>query len=85
MWATVDLDRINHNLDLIHKKTGAPLFPVVKANAYGHGAVSVAKEVALHKNVDALCVMTVAEASELRRAGIKKEINPFWGMCKTTG
>ena len=55
---------------------------MVKANAYGHGAVSVAKEVALHKNVDALCVMTVAEASELRRAGIKKRLVLFGGCAK---
>ena len=83
MWATVDLDRINHNLDLIHKKTGTPLLPVVKANAYGHGAVAVAKEIALRKDVDALCVMTVAEAFELRRAGLKKRLILLGGCAKS--
>lgn len=82
-WATIDLDRINQNLDLIHTKAGTRLFPVVKANAYGHGAVGVASEIAQHKGVDALCVMTVAEASELRRAGITKRLILLGGCSKT--
>ena len=55
---------------------------MVKANAYGHGAIAVANEVASRKDVDALCVMTVAEASELRRAGIKKRLILLGGCAK---
>ena len=56
---------------------------MIKANAYGHGAIAVAKEIASRKDVDALCVMTVAEASELRRAGIKKRLVLLGGCAKS--
>ncbi len=49
------------------------LMPVVKANAYGHGAVPIAK--ALHSlGIRSFCVACVSEAVELRRAGIQGEI-----------
>lgn len=49
------------------------LMPAVKANAYGHGAVQVSKE--LNKlGVRSFCVASLAEAVELRKNGIKGEI-----------
>lgn len=49
--------------------------PVVKADAYGHGAVPVAREIALRPDiVEGLCVGTVDEGLELRRAGIRGRI-----------
>ncbi|MGK7346356.1 MAG: alanine racemase [Candidatus Nitrospinota bacterium M3_3B_026] len=71
----IDIDRLHENLDLISRVAGAPLLPVVKADAYGHGAVPVAREIAGRKDiVEGLCVGTVNEALELRRAGMRGRI-----------
>jgi alanine racemase len=48
--------------------------PVIKANAYGHGLVEIAKLCAKHKDVDALCVVSLDEALRLRTAGITKPV-----------
>ena len=44
-YAEVNLDAIRHNIDEVHKniKEGTKVMAIVKANAYGHGAVQVAK------------------------------------------
>lgn len=47
--------------------------PAVKANAYGHGAVLIAKELN-HSGIRSFCVATVSEGMELRRGGVKGEI-----------
>jgi alanine racemase len=69
-WLELDRDRLLHNLAalraLVHP---ARLMPVVKANAYGAGAVPIATAVAA-EGVDAFAVASVAEAVELRGAGI---------------
>ncbi|MBO4780330.1 MAG: alanine racemase [Selenomonadaceae bacterium] len=68
--AEIDLDAIRHNLTEIrrHISPTSKLCAVVKANAYGHGAVEVAK-VAVEVGADFLTVATVDEGLELRRAG----------------
>ena len=68
--AEIDLDAIRHNLTAIrrHISPASKLCAVVKANAYGHGAVEVAK-VAADCHADFLAVATVDEGLELRRAG----------------
>jgi len=64
---TIDLGAIRHNAGrLLEALTGSELWAVVKANGYGHGAVDVARA-ALEAGASALCVVTVAEAVELRR------------------
>jgi alanine racemase len=63
------MDRLHSNVDIIAKTAGVPLLPVVKANAYGHGAVTVGLALSRRKDVAGLCVGTVAEAVELRLAG----------------
>jgi len=68
-WAEIHLDRLAHNLRLLGELAGAPLWPVVKSNAYGHGAVAVARTVA-GLGHETLCVARLAEALELREAGI---------------
>ena len=45
---------------------------MVKANAYGHGAVAVA--MAIQDDVDGFCVSNIDEAIELRQAGLSKKI-----------
>src|SRR2546423_9814856 len=64
---TVDLGAIRRNARvLLRVLDGAQLWAVVKANAYGHGAVDVAGALA-DEGAGALCVATVAEGLELRR------------------
>jgi alanine racemase len=64
---TIDLGAVRHNARrLLDVLDGAELWAVVKANGYGHGARDVARA-ALDAGASALCVVTVAEALELRR------------------
>lgn len=73
-YAQIDLDRLNSNLDLISQKAKVPMIPVIKANAYGHGALTIAREIGKRRDVAALSVGTVAEGAELRQGGIKGRI-----------
>ncbi len=75
--AVIHLDNLVYNYNLIKKHVdGRRLMTVVKANAYGHGAVEVAK--ALKKaGSDYFAVYTVREAMELRDAGITDDILIF--------
>ena len=68
--AEVNLDAIRHNLTEIrrHINPASKLCAVVKADAYGHGAVAVSK-IAVECGADFLAVATVDEGLELRRAG----------------
>ncbi len=64
---TIDLGAVRHNARrLLEVLGGAELWAVVKANGYGHGARDVGRA-ALDAGASALCVVTVAEALELRR------------------
>ena len=71
-YARIDLDAIAHNLDAVAQKAGVPVMAVVKADAYGHGAVPIARH--LEDRCAFFGVSAVAEALELRRAGIQKPI-----------
>lgn len=74
-WVEVDLSAIRHNVGEYRRRLGAGtrLMAVVKANAYGHGAVQVAKT-ALHSGAEYLGVATVNEAIELREALVNAPI-----------
>ena len=64
-WLEIDLAAIRHNVGIIRRLVGtARVAPVIKAEAYGHGAVPVG--VALAEVADALCVATLDEAVALR-------------------
>ncbi len=68
--AHIHLDRLAHNLRLIAGEApGASIWPVVKANAYGHGAEIVARHL-VESGHRTLCVADVAEAMELKDASI---------------
>lgn len=75
VWAEIDLGAIVHNLKIARSKLseGVKLCAVVKANAYGHGAVAVAKT-AVSAGADYLAVALTQEGQELREAGIKAPI-----------
>ncbi len=79
--ALVDLDAVRHNVALLKAKLPAQavLCAVVKANGYGHGAVSVARA-ALQAGAGWLGVATVSEAEELRAAGLRAPVLAFGAM-----
>ncbi|MGN0993738.1 MAG: alanine racemase [Butyricicoccus sp.] len=72
--AEIDLAAIRANLSAIHARLGdrTPVMAIIKADAYGHGAVRVAH--AIDDLVAAYGVAVAEEALELREAGIKKPI-----------
>src|SRR5690349_8679483 len=74
-YALIDLDALDHNVRALksHIGPGAQLFGVVKANAYGHGAVPIARA-ALAGGLDRLAVARPDEGIQLRRAGIEAPI-----------
>jgi alanine racemase len=71
VWAEIDLDAVAHNVRLLRARAApAQVYAVVKANAYGHGAVAVGRT-ALQAGATGLAVVAVDEAEELRRAGVE--------------
>lgn len=68
----IDLDAIRHNIRAVHERAGVPVMAIIKADAYGHGAVEIAR------HIDGDCaffgVSSILEALELRQAGIEKPI-----------
>jgi alanine racemase len=73
-WAEIDLDALAFNVRLMAARAApARLYAVVKANAYGHGAVACARA-AIEAGAHALAVVCVDEAEELRRAGVSAPI-----------
>lgn len=69
-WAEINLSCIEHNIKEITKITGdREIIGIVKADAYGHGAVRTA-EVLIRNGVSSLGVATLSEAIALRKAGI---------------
>ena len=73
-WEAIDLDAVRHNLAVLRALHPAAVksCAVVKADAYGHGAVPVAK--ALQGRTDFFAVATAVEALELRENGITEPI-----------
>ena len=70
-WAEIDLSALEHNYRALRAMlpAGCRFLGVCKANAYGHGAVPVAQKLE-ELGADMLAVACVAEAKELRQAGI---------------
>lgn len=74
-WIEINRKTLRENVSFLQSRLPAncKLMPAVKADAYGHGAVFVAKELN-RMGVNAFCVACVQEGMELRKAGIKGEI-----------
>ena len=70
-WAEVDLDALAHNYERIRRHVGekTKLLGVIKADAYGHGAVPVAKELEA-LGASYLAVSNIDECEEVRRGGV---------------
>ncbi len=77
-WVEIDLSAIANNTRQIKKLVGPQvrILASLKADAYGHGAVKVARTV-LHNGSSMLGVATVSEAKPLREAGIGAPILVF--------
>ena len=73
-WVDVDLSALEHNLARIRGKiAGAGVMAVVKADAYGHGAIGVSRALEA-AGVDWLGVALLEEGAEIRRAGVELPI-----------
>jgi len=70
--AVIDLQALRHNYQLARESTGAKALAVIKADAYGHGAVRVAQ--ALEGEANGFAVACIEEALELRAAGIRAPV-----------
>lgn len=71
-YVKINLDAIARNFTAVQKKAGVPVMAVVKADAYGHGAVQVAR--LLQGKCAFFGVSSMLEALELRRAGLCEPI-----------
>lgn len=85
-WVEIDLSAIGNNTRQVKSLVGpqVSVLASLKADAYGHGAVKVARTV-LHNGASMLGVATVSEATPLREAGINAPILvfgyvPLWQM-----
>ena len=71
--ALIDLDALRHNYRLARElANGAKALAVIKADAYGHGAVRCAQ--ALEREADGFAVACIEEALELRAGGIQAPV-----------
>src|SRR2546425_6580289 len=71
----IHLDHLTHNMRLLQELVGnRPLWPAIKANAYGHGAEIVGRHL-VRLGYTRLCVAHVAEAINLIEAGVRAT---FW-------
>ena len=78
-YAEINLEALQHNLSKVREFSPASrVMAVIKANAYGHGLLRVAKTL---QDVDAFAVARVDEGIWLRKAGIKQHIAVLEGFC----
>jgi len=70
-WIEIDTDALAANVAVLRRMAGPgiAILPVVKADAYGHGMVPIARALAA-AGADGLCVATLDEAIVLRDAGV---------------
>lgn len=78
VWAEINLKNISHNISELKRiiSPNAMLMAVVKANAYGHGAVEISEQ-ALKSGANSLGVARLDEALQLRKAGFEAPILIF--------
>jgi alanine racemase len=76
----ISLAAVEHNLKEVRRLTRARIMPVVKANAYGHGIVEMARFFAAREEVFALAVGFLEEGLLLRETGLKLPILVLGGF-----
>ena len=80
--AIIDLEALRHNYRYLKQVAGGNrLIAVLKADAYGHGAIEVAEALS---EADAFAVAAVGEAHALRKAGIEQKILVMGGFVSET-
>ncbi len=74
-WIELDFDALRRNVAALCTRLpdGCALMPAVKANAYGHGAALICRELN-RLGVQAFCVASAQEGAELRQSGVRGEI-----------
>ncbi|MCR4710037.1 MAG: alanine racemase [Clostridiales bacterium] len=74
VWAEINLTNLEYNIDRILEKIGdSELIGVIKADAYGHGAIKYA-QILQKKGCKTFAIATLHEAIQLREAGFKEDI-----------
>lgn len=75
-WIEISKQAVLHNIQHYRSIIGPKIFlaPVIKANAYGHGIIPMAKLCEENPEVNYICVVRLTEAIALRQQGIKKPI-----------
>lgn len=75
VWAEIDMKALKKNVEHLQNISpeNSQLMPAIKANAYGHGAVLIARELS-KIGIRSFCVASAEEGVELRKHGIKGEI-----------
>ncbi|KKR99671.1 MAG: Alanine racemase [Candidatus Magasanikbacteria bacterium GW2011_GWC2_41_17] len=75
-WVEINKKALAFNLQQFHKKIGKgiEIIPVIKSNAYGHGFIEIARFCDTCKLINKIAVVNLAEALELRKNKIKKQI-----------
>jgi alanine racemase len=66
--ATINIKALKHNLNYLKQKSGADVMPVLKANAYGHGIIEIAR-ICRKLDVKYIGVATLGEAIQIRNSG----------------
>ncbi|PWB32663.1 alanine racemase [Pseudomonas sp. SDI] len=80
--ALIDLQALRHNYQLARQLSGARALAVIKADAYGHGAVRCAQ--ALEADADGFAVACIEEALALRAGGIKAPVLLLEGIFEAS-
>lgn len=83
-WLEINLENLEYNLKTIYSWFNKPLIPVLKADAYGHGAAVLVKVLDTYSYIHAYAVASVDEALSLREISKKKVfvlgIAPEWAI-----
>ncbi|MBO7081749.1 MAG: alanine racemase [Neisseriaceae bacterium] len=82
LTATINLSHLKDNYQFLKQQHGGKTYAVIKADAYGHGAVSCAR--ALESEADGFIVAFLEEAQELRAAGIEADIVLLEGVFEAS-
>lgn len=73
-FITISKKDFCNNIENIIKKTGKSIAPVIKSNAYGHGAKEIIKILIDTPSIDRVCVTYTNEADKIKKYGWKKQI-----------
>ncbi len=81
-WLEINLAALERNIERIHKSAERPLIPVLKADAYGHGAAVLVKTLDAYPYIHSYAVASADEALDLRQHTSKPimllGISPQW-------